>query len=73
MAETTVSSDYRITIPREARQALGLRPGDKLVLSTIGERVFIMKRPKSYRLAIRGIGKGLYPKDYLRKERASWR
>ena len=72
MPEATVSSSYRITIPREARAALGLKPGDKLIISAIGERVIIMKRPKSYRLAIRGIARGLYPKDYLRKERASW-
>jgi len=72
MAEARVSSDYRITIPREAREALGLKPGDKLILSALGEKVIIMKRPESYRLALRGIARGLYPKDYLRKERASW-
>jgi AbrB family looped-hinge helix DNA binding protein len=70
MAEATVSSDYRIVIPRDA---LDLKPGDKLIISTIGEKIIIMKRPESYQLAIRGLGRGLYPKDYLRKERDSWR
>ena len=73
MAEATMSSKNQIVIPREAREALDLKPGDKLVVSTVGGRIIVMERPKSYRAALAGIARGLYPKDYLKKERDSWR
>ena len=71
MAEATLSSKNQIVIPREAREALDLRPGDKLIVTTVGGKVLILEKPKSYRRAI--LGRGTYPKDYLKKERASWR
>jgi len=73
MAEATMSSKNQIVIPREAREALDLKPGDKLVVSTVGGRIIVIERPKSYRAALAGIARGLYPKDYLKKERSSWR
>lgn len=73
MAEATLSSKNQIVIPREAREALDLKPGDKLIVSTVGGKMIIMERPKSYRAALAGIARGLYPKDYLKKERSSWR
>lgn len=72
MAEATLSSKNQIVIPREAREALGLKPGDKLLLVVRGTNVLLLRKPKSYRAAIRGMARGLYPKDYLRKERVSW-
>jgi AbrB family looped-hinge helix DNA binding protein len=73
MPEAKLSSKNQIVIPREAREALDLKPGDKLLISTVGGRIIVMERPKSYRAALTGIARGLYPKDYLRKERSSWR
>jgi hypothetical protein len=32
--------------------------------------MIIMEKPKSWSAAIRGIAKGMYPPDYLEKERA---
>jgi len=72
MAEAKLSSKNQIVIPREAREALNLKPGDKLLLVVRGTNVILFRKPKSYRAAIRGIARGLYPKDYLRKERESW-
>lgn len=72
MAEATLSSKNQIVIPREAREALDLKPGDKLLLIVRGSNVLLLRKPKSYRAAIRGMARGLYPKDYLRKERESW-
>ncbi len=71
MAEATLSSKNQIVIPREAREALDLKPGDKLIITTVGEKVLVLEKPKSYHKAI--LGRGAYPKDYLKKERASWR
>jgi AbrB family looped-hinge helix DNA binding protein len=72
VSEATLSSKNQIVIPREARQALKLKPGDKLLVLVRGESVLVLQKPKSYSAAIRGVARGLYPKDYLRKERGSW-
>jgi AbrB family looped-hinge helix DNA binding protein len=72
MVEATLSTKNQIVIPREAREALGVKPGDKLTVVVRGDRVIVLQTPKSYRAAIRGLGRGAYPKGYLRKERKSW-
>ncbi len=71
MAEATLSSKNQIVIPREAREALGMKPGDKLIVRILEGKLLILAKPKSYHEAIRGLWK--YPKDYLKKERDSWR
>jgi AbrB family looped-hinge helix DNA binding protein len=71
MAEATLSSKNQIVIPREAREALDLKPGDKLIVRVQGEKVLVLEKPKSYHRAI--LGRGSYPKDYLKKERDSWK
>jgi AbrB family looped-hinge helix DNA binding protein len=72
MALATVSSKNQIVIPREAREALGVKPGDKLLVVPHGDGVVIMQKPKSHRAALRGLLRGAYPADYLQKERDSW-
>lgn len=71
MAEAKLSSKNQIVIPREAREALHLKPGDKLIVRILGGKLLIMEKPKSYHRAI--LGRGAYPKDYLKKERESWK
>ena len=71
MVEATLSSKNQIVIPREAREALQLKPGDKLIVTAHGGKILILEKPKSYSKAI--LGRGRYPKDYLKKERQSWR
>ena len=71
MAEATLSSKHQIVIPREAREALQLKPGDKLLVRVHGGTILVLEKPKSYHRAI--LGRGAYPKDYLKKERDSWR
>jgi AbrB family looped-hinge helix DNA binding protein len=72
MSEARLSSKNQIVIPRKAREALGLKPGDKILVEVLGERVIVLERPKSYRAAIRGLARGVYPRGYLKKERSSW-
>lgn len=72
MPEATLSSKNQIVIPREAREALGLKPGDKILIVVRDGKVLILEKPKSYEAAIRGLGRGTYPKGYLQKERQSW-
>jgi len=73
MAEATLSSKNQIVIPREAREALNIKAGDKVVVTVVGRRVIVLENPKSHREALAGIARGVYPKDYVKKERKSWR
>jgi AbrB family looped-hinge helix DNA binding protein len=72
MTEMIVSARNRIVIPRDARQALGLKPGDKVLVVVRNCKLLIMRKPKSYHAAIRGLARRKYPKDYLQKERQGW-
>jgi AbrB family looped-hinge helix DNA binding protein len=71
--ETTLSRKNQILIPKDAREALGLKPGDKLLFVVREDALYLRLKPKSFAKAIFGIAKGVYPPDYLKKERASWR
>ena len=57
MAEVTLSAKNEIVIPREARAALHLKPGDKLLVVVRGKRVLLLKKPKSYHAALRGLAR----------------
>jgi AbrB family looped-hinge helix DNA binding protein len=72
MPEATLSSKNQIVIPKEAREALRVKAGDKLLVVVRGERVIVLHKPKAHHAAIRGIGEGVYSADHLRKERKSW-
>lgn len=72
MAEARLSAKNQIVIPREAREALQLKPGDKLLVVPCGNQIIILEKPKSFSKAIRGLAREPYPKDYLKKEREDW-
>ncbi|HXB72772.1 MAG TPA: AbrB/MazE/SpoVT family DNA-binding domain-containing protein [Candidatus Acidoferrales bacterium] len=72
MPITTLSAKNHIVIPPEARQALGVKPGDKLLVVVRGSKVIVLEKPKAHHTAIRGLGRGVYPDAYLKKERQSW-
>ena len=72
MPEATLSAKNQIVIPREAREALGLKPGDKLLVVVRGDRVIVLQKPKAHHSAIRGLTSRAYPEQYLAKERRSW-
>jgi AbrB family looped-hinge helix DNA binding protein len=72
MAQATVSSKNQIVIPREAREALGLKAGDKVLVVVRGKRVLVLQKPKSHREALRGLAVAGYPSRHLQKERQSW-
>ena len=72
MAEATLSAKNQIVVPREAREALRVKPGDKLIVVVRGERVIVLQKPRAHHSAIRGLARGVYSNSYLQKERRSW-
>jgi AbrB family looped-hinge helix DNA binding protein len=70
--EGTLSSKNQISIPTKYREALGLKPGDKILMTLYDDHLIVMKRPDSFAKALEGLGKGLYPEGYLEEERGSW-
>jgi len=73
MPEAKLSAKNQIVVPRDVRRKLGLKPGDKVILSLYGETAILMRKPKKYSAALAGVAEGLYPRDYLQRERESWR
>jgi AbrB family looped-hinge helix DNA binding protein len=74
MADVILSSKNQIVIPREARKALGLKPGDELVVVPRGNCLIILEKPKSYAAAGLGLSRSdckpladAYDFDSLRK------
>jgi AbrB family looped-hinge helix DNA binding protein len=72
MGEVTLSAKNQIVVPRDTRKALGLKAGDKILVVPRGGHAVILRRPKSFAKAIRGLLKGVYPADYLEKEKDHW-
>lgn len=73
----TVSSKYQIVIPREVREKLDLKAGDKLIIKTNNEKIIIYPQPKSYAKYSLGLGKkiwqGVDATEYVKKERETWK
>lgn len=72
MQVVRLSSKNQIVLPKEARAAMHIKGGDELLVVVKDDLTVIMPKPKSYRQALSGAGKGLYEVDYLKKERKSW-
>jgi AbrB family looped-hinge helix DNA binding protein len=72
-----VSSKYQIVIPRDIREKLNLKAGDKLIIKTNNEKIIIYPQPKSYAKYALGLGKeiwqGIDATEYVRKERETWK
>jgi len=71
--EANITSKGQITVPREVRQALGVKPGDKIVFEQNGKDISVRPvRSKSVFAKYRGIGNPGMPsgrKQVLRKVR----
>jgi AbrB family looped-hinge helix DNA binding protein len=58
----TLSSKYQISVPKEIRDSMNLKPGQKLAFLCIGKSVKLMPQPRYEDLF--GIGKGGDPTGY---------
>ena len=72
-----VSSKYQIVIPREVREKLNLKTGDRLIIKTNNGKIIIYPQPKSYAKYTLGLGKeiweGIDATEFIRKERETWK
>jgi AbrB family looped-hinge helix DNA binding protein len=72
MAVQRLSSKNQIVIPKEAREAMGVKGGDELLVVIKNDLTLVMPKPKRYVRTLRGLAKTLYPAGYLKRERRSW-
>jgi AbrB family looped-hinge helix DNA binding protein len=72
MAEATLSANNQIVIPKEAREALGLQAGDKVLIVVRGKRVMVLEKPERYHAVLRGLANRKFPKRFLETERNDW-
>jgi AbrB family looped-hinge helix DNA binding protein len=70
--ESTLSAKNQVVIPKEAREALQLKPGDKVLFVVRGDNVLVLQKPRAHHAAIFGLARRQYPAGYLGKERDSW-
>ena len=71
-----VSKKYQIVIPKQARKALNINPGDNLIVSVRGKQILMRPRPKNYTEYMRGlhkeVWKGVKVTKYIKEEREAW-
>jgi AbrB family looped-hinge helix DNA binding protein len=67
-----LSSKNQIVLPKAARDAMKLKGGDEILIVVKGDMTLLMPKPKKYAEALSGKGKGVYPKNYIKKERLAW-
>ena len=72
MAVQKLSSKNQIVISKEARQAMGIKGGDELLVVVKDNLTLVMPKPKQYAKTLQGLAKGTYPSGYLKRERRSW-
>ena len=72
MAVQKLNSKNQIVIPKEARQAMGVKDGDELLVVVKDDLIIVMSNPKRYVKPMQGLAKGAYPSGYLKRERRSW-
>jgi AbrB family looped-hinge helix DNA binding protein len=53
-----MSSKHQIVVPREAREALGLRPGDRLLVTVAGDVIEMRAEPHAGVAALEGLLSG---------------
>jgi len=74
---TKLSSKNQLTLPKEARRALGLKPGNSVIVVVMDSEVRLYAKPKSVTDYMRGLGKEVWAAlgggdAYLKQERDSW-
>jgi len=74
MTSVKISSKNQIVVPKEARERMGVGPGDELLVVAKRDRIIILPKPDDLLGCLAGSAKGIYGDvdEYIRIERASW-
>ncbi|MBI4038928.1 AbrB/MazE/SpoVT family DNA-binding domain-containing protein [Candidatus Daviesbacteria bacterium] len=75
--QTTVSTKYQVVIPKEARKKIKIKPGQKMDVEVVENRVTfsparVAKPMEYYYKKLGGIWEGVDIDKYLEEERNSW-
>ena len=78
--QTLVNVKYQVVIPKEARKKISLKPGQKMNVDVVGQKVVLSKAnkkkewkwPDDYIKRLGGIWEGVDVDKYLDEERNSW-
>ena len=62
MSATTLSAKFQISIPKDVREEMGLKPGQKFEFLRIGRTLKLVPQPRMEDLF--GIGRGANPDGY---------
>jgi AbrB family looped-hinge helix DNA binding protein len=76
MTKIRVNSRNQIVIPAEAREKLGIKPGDNLILDIGNHSILIIRETENHTEELRGLGKEVWADidtdEWLQQERDSW-
>lgn len=71
-----ISSKNQIVIPKEAREAMHLEPGQELLVLCKPDRIVLMQKPADFVEETRGLHSEVWTEPdgetYLREERRHW-
>jgi len=72
-----VGPKYQVVIPQPIRKKVPLYPQNEVLVEEVNGAIIIIPKPASFTEFMIGLGKeawkGVDPKAYLKKERASWK
>lgn len=71
MTTVRLNGRNQMVLPKEARERLGVGPGDELIVAPKGDSVVVILKPKDFVKSLEGSGRGVYGnvKQYLKRER----
>jgi len=80
MNQTLVSSKYQVVIPKEIRRKIKVKPGQKLDVDVMGEKIVLspakqakeLKWPHDYIKLLKKDWENIDVEKYLEQERAAW-
>ena len=76
MKTTLVSDKYQVVIPKEIREKMAIKRGQKLVTHILGSYIIMHPQTTNYTKKLSGLGKNLWknidPIEYIRQERKQW-
>ena len=76
MLSVKVSTKHQVVVPSEARRALGIAAGDRLMVEVTSDAVILRPRTQKAGARLRGLGQeawvGVDPVEYVRQIRKDW-